>query len=72
MGLVAPEGKIVREWHDFIGPTEIGLTVRRAPANRSIGERNWKFTNPTEFTRQRRKQTLSCVAGLMLCCCLGR
>ena len=28
--LVAPEGKTEREWHDFVGPTEIGLAVRRA------------------------------------------
>ena len=28
--LVAPDGSIVREWQNFVGPTEIGLAVRRA------------------------------------------
>jgi hypothetical protein len=28
MVLVAPEGTRVREWRDFVGPAEIGLTVR--------------------------------------------
>jgi hypothetical protein len=27
--LIAPDGSVVREWHDYIGPTEIGLTVRK-------------------------------------------
>jgi hypothetical protein len=27
--LVAPDGTSVREWHDFVGPAEIGLTVRQ-------------------------------------------
>jgi Right handed beta helix region len=27
--LVAPDGTSVREWHDFVGPIEIGLAVRR-------------------------------------------
>jgi hypothetical protein len=27
--LVAPNGICVREWHDFVGPTEIGLALRR-------------------------------------------
>jgi hypothetical protein len=28
--LIAPDGTLVREWHQFVGPSEIGLTVRRA------------------------------------------
>jgi len=28
--LVAPDGSIVREWHDFVGPAEIGKAVRDA------------------------------------------
>lgn len=28
--LVAPDGSIVQEWQDFVGPVEIGLAVRRA------------------------------------------
>jgi hypothetical protein len=27
--LVAPDGTSVREWHDFVGPADIGLTVRQ-------------------------------------------
>ena len=27
---IAPDGSLVREWQDYIGPAEIGLAVRRA------------------------------------------
>lgn len=30
MRLVAPDGSIVREWQNFVGPAEMGLAVRRA------------------------------------------
>jgi len=31
--LVAPNGISVREWHDFVGPTEIDLAVRGIPTS---------------------------------------
>jgi len=26
--LVAPDGQVEREWHEFVGPAEIGLAIR--------------------------------------------